>query len=64
MNSRRRQAIERGTGGAPLSEKKKVLVKEKLAPEGIAFLEEQGFQVDVGTDWDADELLALSLIHI
>jgi D-3-phosphoglycerate dehydrogenase len=39
-------------------DKKKVLIKEKLAPEGIAYLEEQGFQVDVGTDWDADELLA------
>ena len=41
-----------------MTDKKKVLVKEKLAPEGIAILEEQGFQVDVGTDWDADELLA------
>lgn len=40
-----------------MTDKKKVLVKEKLAPEGIAFLEEQGFQVDVGIDWDADELL-------
>jgi len=41
-----------------MTDKKKVLVKEKLAPEGIAYLEEQGFQVDVGTDWDAAELLA------
>jgi D-3-phosphoglycerate dehydrogenase len=41
-----------------MTEKKRVLVKEKLAPEGIAFLEEQGFAVDVGTEWDADELLA------
>ena len=41
-----------------MTDKKKVLIKEKLAPEGIAYLEEQGFQVDVGTDWDADELLA------
>jgi len=40
-----------------MTDKKKVLVKEKLAPEGIKFLEEQGFQVDVGTEWDADELL-------
>jgi len=41
-----------------MTEQKRVLVKEKLAPEGIAYLEEQGFAVDVGTDWDADELLA------
>ncbi len=41
-----------------MSEKKRVLVKEKLAPEGVAFLEEQGFAVDVGTGWDADELRA------
>ena len=40
-----------------MTEKKRVLVKEKLAPEGIAFLEEQGFAVDVGTEWDAGELL-------
>ena len=41
-----------------MSEQKRVLAKEKLAPEGIKFLEEQGFAVDVGTEWDADELLA------
>jgi D-3-phosphoglycerate dehydrogenase len=41
-----------------MTEQKKVLVKEKLAPEGIAYLEQQGFSVDVGTDWDAAELLA------
>jgi ATP-dependent Clp protease ATP-binding subunit ClpA len=41
-----------------MTDKKKVLIKEKLAAEGIAYLEEQGFQVDVGTDWDAAELLA------
>jgi len=41
-----------------MSEQKRVLVKEKLAPEGVRFLEEQGFAVDVGTEWDADELLA------
>ena len=40
------------------AEQKKVLVKEKLAPEGVKYLEDQGFQVDVGTEWDADELLA------
>jgi D-3-phosphoglycerate dehydrogenase / 2-oxoglutarate reductase len=45
-------------GVTEMTDTKKVLVKEKLAPEGIAYLEEQGFQVDVGTDWDADELLA------
>ncbi len=41
-----------------MAKQKKVLVKEKLAPEGIAYLEEQGFTVDVGTEWDAAELLA------
>jgi D-3-phosphoglycerate dehydrogenase / 2-oxoglutarate reductase len=41
-----------------MTEQKRVLVKEKLAPEGIAYLEEQGFAVDVGSEWDADELLA------
>jgi D-3-phosphoglycerate dehydrogenase len=41
-----------------MTEQKRILVKEKLAPEGIAFLEEQGFTVDVGTEWDAAELLA------
>ena len=41
-----------------MTEKKRVLVKEKLAPEGIAYLEEQGFAVDVGTEWDADQLRA------
>ena len=41
-----------------MTEQKKVLIKEKLAPEGVAHLEEQGFQVDIGTEWDADELLA------
>jgi D-3-phosphoglycerate dehydrogenase len=40
-----------------MTDTKKVLIKEKLAPEGIAFLEEQGFQVDIGTEWDADEML-------
>ncbi len=41
-----------------MTEQKRVLVKEKLAPEGVRFLEEQGFAVDIGTEWDADELLA------
>jgi D-3-phosphoglycerate dehydrogenase len=36
----------------------RVLVKEKLAPEGVAYLEGQGFQVDDGTTWDAAEMLA------
>jgi D-3-phosphoglycerate dehydrogenase len=40
-----------------MTAKKKVLIKEKLAPEGIKYLEEQGFQVDVGTEWDAGEML-------
>jgi D-3-phosphoglycerate dehydrogenase len=37
--------------------RKKVLVKEKLAPEGVKYLQEQGFAVDLGSDWDAEELL-------
>ncbi|MFA4965933.1 MAG: phosphoglycerate dehydrogenase [Thermoleophilia bacterium] len=41
-----------------MTAKKKVLVKEKLASEGIKYLEGKGFQVDVGTEWDAAELLA------
>jgi D-3-phosphoglycerate dehydrogenase len=40
-----------------MTEQKKVLVKEKLAPEGVKYLEDLGFQVDIGTEWDADELL-------
>jgi D-3-phosphoglycerate dehydrogenase len=40
-----------------MADKKRVLVKEKLAPEGIAYLEDKGFQVDAGTEWDAGELL-------
>ncbi|MGD0997688.1 MAG: phosphoglycerate dehydrogenase, partial [Thermoleophilia bacterium] len=37
---------------------KRVLVKEKLAAEGIAYLEEQGFAVDTGLDWTPDEFMA------
>lgn len=48
---------EQTTGGTA-GGVKRVLIKEKLAPEGIEYLEEQGFAVDVGTEWDADELLA------
>jgi len=40
-----------------MTDKKKVLVKEKLAPEGVAYLESKGFEVDFGLDWDADEML-------
>ena len=40
-----------------MTEQKKVLVKEKLAPEGVKYLEDLGFQVDIGTEWDADEML-------
>ena len=40
-----------------MTDVKKVLVKEKLAPEGVKYLEDHGFQVDIGTEWDADELL-------
>jgi len=37
---------------------KKVLVKEKLAPEGIEFLKDQGFAVETGLDWTPDEFMA------
>ncbi len=40
-----------------MTETKKILAKEKLSPEGIKYLEERGFLVDLGLDWDADELL-------
>ena len=40
-----------------MTEQKKVLVKEKLAPEGVKYLEDLGFQVDIGTEWDEAELL-------
>jgi len=36
----------------------KVLVKEKLAAEGIQFLRDQGFEVDTGIDWTPEEFLA------
>ena len=32
-----------------MTDTKKVLVKEKLAPEGISYLKDQGFEVDIGT---------------
>jgi D-3-phosphoglycerate dehydrogenase len=41
-----------------MTETKKILAKEKLSPEGIDYLEDLGFQVDLGLEWDADELLA------
>ena len=37
---------------------KRVLVKEKLAPEGIEYLKQQGFAVDTGLDWTPEEFLA------
>ncbi len=40
------------------SAKKRVLVKEKLAPEGISYLKDQGFEVDAGLDWTPEEFLA------
>ena len=40
-----------------MAETKKILAKEKLSSEGIKHLEELGFQVDLGLEWDADELL-------
>ena len=38
--------------------KKRVLVKEKLAPEGIQFLQDEGFEVDTGLDWTPEEFMA------
>ncbi len=40
-----------------MTETKKILAKEKLSPEGIKYLEDLGFQVDLGYEWDADELV-------
>ena len=40
------------------SAKKRVLVKEKLAPEGLSYLKDQGFEVDTGLDWTPEEFLA------
>lgn len=40
-----------------MTETKKILAKEKLSPEGIKYLEDLGFEVDLGYDWSADELL-------
>ena len=39
------------------ADKKKVLVKEKLAPEGIELLKKAGFEVDLGQDWTDDEFM-------
>ncbi len=40
-----------------MSEKKRVIVLEELAPEGIELLRGEGLEVDVGVGWDEDELL-------
>ena len=40
-----------------MSEKKRVIVLEELAPEGIDLLRGEGLEVDVGVGWDEDELL-------
>ncbi len=43
---------------------KRVLCREKLAPEGIALLESQGFTVDDGTAWsDAEFMERISAYH-
>ena len=44
-------------GGRGMSEKKRVIVLEELAPEGIDLLRSGGLEVDVGVGWDEDELL-------
>ncbi len=40
-----------------MSERKRVIVLEELAPEGIELLRGDGLEVDDGAGWDADELL-------
>ncbi len=40
-----------------MSDVKKVLVKEKLAPEGIELLKDAGFEVDLGLDWTPEEFM-------
>ena len=40
-----------------MSEKKRVIVLEELAPEGLELLRDDGLQVESGVGWDADELL-------
>ena len=39
------------------ADKKKVLIREKLAPEGIELLKKAGFEVDLGQDWSDDEFM-------
>ena len=41
-----------------MSDKKRVLVKEKLAPEGVEYLRSEGFEVDLGVDWSPEEFMA------
>ena len=41
-----------------MSDTKKVLVAEKLAPEGVKMLEDAGFDVDLGKDWTPEEFMA------
>ncbi len=40
-----------------MSEKKRVIVLEELAPEGLEILRGDGLRVETGAGWDADELL-------
>jgi D-3-phosphoglycerate dehydrogenase / 2-oxoglutarate reductase len=40
-----------------MSEKKRVIVLEELAPEGVELLRSDGLEVDAGAGWDEDELL-------
>jgi len=39
-----------------MSEKKRVIVLEELAPEGLELLRGDGLRVETGAGWDADEL--------
>jgi D-3-phosphoglycerate dehydrogenase len=39
-----------------MSENKRVIVLEELAPEGLELLRGDGLRVEIGAGWDADEL--------
>ena len=40
-----------------MSEPKRVLVCEKIGDSGVQLLRDSGFEVEIGTEWDRDELL-------
>jgi D-3-phosphoglycerate dehydrogenase len=50
-------------GGRGMSEKKRVIVLEELAPEGLELLSSEGLEVDLGVGWDEGELLRRIVGH-